>query len=106
MDDFPSTPATVDVAALLVLAALVVGVAAVLWSLPAPQWLVRAATWAVCVMLLLRGAGRFVVSGMNQVTAAETSLSIRDTLVYSPLTLLLGVPTSRALVWTVPNGVC
>ena len=99
-DDFPSTVATLGVVALLLVAALVVGAGTGLWSLPLPERMVRAAAWAVVTVLFLRGVVGLVLSGIRQARGRGTAFSIRDVLIYSPLTLLLGTFTLAALIST------
>ncbi|MCL1593292.1 MAG: DUF3995 domain-containing protein [Actinomycetia bacterium] len=100
VDDFPSTSATLAVAALLLAAAVVVGGAAGLWSLPVPEGLVSGAVWVVVVVMLLRGIVGLGLSGLRQARGKGTPFSVRDVLIYSPLTLLLGGLTSVALLAT------
>ena len=99
-DAFPSTAATLSVVALLLGAALVVGAGTGMWSLPLPERLVRGAAWAVVVVMFLRGVVGLVLSGLRQVRGRGTPFSIRDGLIYSPLTLILGTFTLAALVST------
>ena len=99
-DDFPSTAATLAVVALLPGAALVVGAATGLRPLPFPDRLVRGAAWAVVAVLFLRGVVGLVLSGVRQAGGRGKPFSIRDVLIYSPLTLILGTLTWVALVST------
>jgi len=97
-DEFPSTIMTIGVAALLTAGAVLVGGATGLWALPVSASLVRMASWVVAAVLVARGALGLIVSGWRQATGNGTPFTIRDALVYSPLTLLLGVSTVLALV--------
>jgi len=99
-DEFPSTAMTLGVAALLLIGGIVVGGATGLWSISASDAWIRAAAWAVAAILLTRAAAGLMLSGKLQVSGRGTPFSIRDLVIYSPLTLLLGGFTVAALVLT------
>ncbi|MFV2000118.1 MAG: DUF3995 domain-containing protein [Acidimicrobiia bacterium] len=100
-DKFPSTAMTLGVAALLVAGGVVVGGATGVWTLPTSDTLVRAASWVVGLVLVVRGLAGLILSGRHQVGGRGTPFSIRDLVIYSPLTLLLGGFTVAALMVTV-----
>ena len=97
-DEFPSAAMTFGVAVLLLGAALVVGGAAGLWTLPFPSRLVGAAAWIVVVVLVIRGIAGLVISAIREAKGRSTPFTRRDLRIYSPLTLTMGVFTAAALV--------
>jgi len=99
-DKFPSTAMTLGVAALLVAGGVVVGGATGLWTLPMSDSFVRVASWVVGLVFIVRGLVGLILSGRRQVSGRGTPFSIRDLVVYSPLTLLLGGFTVAALIST------
>lgn len=97
-DDFPSAAMTFGVAALLLVAAFVIGGAAGLWVIPVSDGLVRGAAWIVAGVLVLRGATGLISSAVREARGRGTPFTRRDLRIYSPLTLAIGVFTVLALV--------
>ena len=76
-------------AALLFVAALLVAQCAGIFPGPIPPGLVRIGCWGVSAALLLRAVGEFRYVGFFK-RIRGTAFARMDTLLYSPLALLLG----------------
>lgn len=88
----PGPVSTLVVAALLAVAALLVAQRAGIGPAILPSSLVPLGCWGVAVAFLLRAVGEFRYVGFFK-QVRNTSFSRMDTLLYSPLSLCLGVGT-------------
>ena len=86
----PGPASTLVVAALLAAAGLLVAQRAGILPGPFPPGLVRLGCWCVSGALLLRAVGEFRYVGFFK-RVRGTAFARMDTLLYSPLALLLGV---------------
>lgn len=86
----PGPVASLVVAALLALAGLLVAQQAGILPGPFPPGLVRLGCWCVAGALVLRAIGEFRYVGLFK-RVRGTAFARMDTLVYSPLALLLGL---------------
>ncbi len=89
----PSATATFVVAIALTLCALLIAATAGLISLPLPNTLLTWLTRALALVLLLRAIGDFRLMGFFK-RIRNTRFARLDTLVYSPLCLLLAIGSS------------
>jgi len=96
-DDFPSAAMTFGVAGLLLVAALVVGGASGMWTVPVSNRLVTGAAWMVAGVLLVRGVAGLTISGAREIRGRGTPFTRRDLRIYSPFVLALGAVTTVAL---------
>jgi hypothetical protein len=87
--ELPGTGLTLLVAALLEVAAALVGGCGGVLRERGPAWIYRWGAWTVAAVLLLRGLGGVIVSG-GRLGAAPEIFRRWDLLVYSPLCLVLG----------------
>ena len=88
----PSPASTLVVAALLATAGLLVAQRAGIMPGPFPPGLVRLGCWCVSGALLLRAVGEFRYVGFFK-RVRGTAFARMDTLLYSPMALLLGAGT-------------
>lgn len=86
----PSTLATVAVAAALLAAAILVALRAGLVDLAIPTWLPKAGCWTLTAVFALRATGDFRLIGFFK-SVRGTTFATRDSLLYSPLCLLLAL---------------
>jgi hypothetical protein len=88
----PGPASTLVVAVLLAIAGLLVAGRAGILPGPFPPGLVRLGTWCVSGALLLRAVGEFRYVGFFK-RVRGTAFARMDSLLYSPLALLLGAGT-------------
>lgn len=88
----PGPVSTLVVAALLATAGILVAQRAGILPGPFPPTLVRLGCWCVSGALVLRAVGEFRYVGFFK-TIRGTAFARMDTLLYSPLALLLGAAT-------------
>ena len=96
-DVFPSAAMTFAVAGLLFVAALFVGGASGLWTVPFPDWFLIGAAWTVAGVLLIRGIAGIAISGVREIKGRGTPFTRSDLRIYSPFTLAMGVLTTIAV---------
>jgi len=89
---FPQPPfiATIIVAALLLIAAGLFLWHAGIIAPALPEWIRRLGVWTVTIVFLVRAIGEFRYVGFFK-TVRNTGFGRKDTLIYSPLCLLLAV---------------
>ncbi len=92
----PSKAATLVVALLLFVAALLVVGAVADWSAPFPGWVYRRGALAVAVVFLLRALGDFRLVGFTK-RVRGTPFARWDTALFSPLCAALGALILLAL---------
>jgi hypothetical protein len=92
----PPPSATLLVAVLLFVAALLVAGAVAGWAAPLPAWVYRRGSAAVGVVFLLRALGDFRLVGLFK-RVRDTPFARWDTLLFSPLCAVLGVLILLAL---------
>jgi hypothetical protein len=88
----PGPISTLLVAALLAVSALFVAQRAGIGPVLLPSWLVALGCWGVSAAFLLRAVGELRYVGFFK-RVRNTSFARMDTLLYSPLSLCLGVGT-------------
>lgn len=93
----PGPGLTALVAGALLVAAALVAAASGLLPVPAPAWLLRAATGLLAVVFLARAVGDFRYVGFFK-RVRGTTFASRDTWLYSPLCLALAAMTAAVAV--------
>ena len=87
----PSRTATLVVAVLLATAAMVVALRSnMLRGQGAAPWLLQLGVWTLCAVFTLRAVGNFSTVGFFKV-ARNTAFARLDTLLYSPLCLVIAL---------------
>ena len=86
----PSQGGTIAVAGALAAVAVLVALRIGVLGIAVPHWTLRAALGIVAVVMLARAVGDFELVGFFK-TVTETRFAQMDTLLYSPLCVLLGL---------------